>query len=60
MLWNICLRKINTIVLSNYIYLVPVVSIITSTLILDESINAAIITGAALVIIGMYLAGKNK
>lgn len=60
MLWNICLRKINTIVLSNYIYLVPVVSITTSTLILNESINAAIITGAALVIMGMYLAGKTN
>lgn len=60
MLWNICLRKINTIVLSNYIYLVPVVSIVTSTLILGESINAIIIMGAMLVIMGMYLAGKNK
>lgn len=60
MLWNICLRKINTIVLSNYIYLVPVVSIVASTLILGESINAIIIMGAMLVIMGMYLAGKNK
>lgn len=57
-LWNVCLRRLNTIVVSNYIYLVPVVSIITSTLILDENINAAIMIGASMVIIGMYLAGK--
>lgn len=58
MLWNICLRRLNTILLSNYIYLVPVISILTSTLILGESVNAAILTGGALVIAGMYLSGK--
>ena len=58
MLWNICLRRLNTIVLSNYIYLVPVISILTSTLILGENINAAILTGGVLVIAGMYLSGK--
>lgn len=58
MLWNICLRRLNTIVVSNYIYLVPIVSILTSTFILGESINAVILVGAGLVITGMYLAGK--
>lgn len=58
MLWNVCLRKLNTIILSNYIYLIPVISISASNLILEESLNAVIIAGAVLVIAGMYFAGK--
>ena len=58
MLWNICLRKLNTIVLSNYIYLVPVVSILTSELFLGEEANLITLAGTVLVIAGMYLANK--
>lgn len=58
MLWNICLKKIDTIILSNYIFLCPIISIITSNLILGENINAAIILGTALVICGMTIARK--
>ena len=52
------LRKLNTVILSNYIYLVPVVSITTSNLILKEEINMVIIIGTILVIAGMYFASK--
>lgn len=58
MLWNICLRKLNTIVLSNYIYLVPVISILTSELFLGEEANLITLVGTILVIAGMYFASK--
>lgn len=60
MLWNVCMRKLNTLILTNYIYLCPVVSIITSNLILGESINIIIIIGVVLVVAGMYFAGKKR
>ncbi len=58
--WNKCLQKIDTVILSNYIYLMPVVSIIASTIILEESLNCVIIAGATLVISGLYMAGKKR
>lgn len=57
MLWNVCMKRVNTVILSNYIYLIPVISIITSNLILDESIGWVIVSGTLLVILGMYTAG---
>ena len=57
-LWNKCMRKLDTVILSNYIYLVPVVSIVSSNLILGEMLNFVIVIGTILVIAGMYLAGK--
>ena len=58
MLWNVCLKKIDTIILSNYIFLSPVISIITSNIILGESINMTIIIGTVCVIAGMAMAGR--
>ena len=58
MLWNVCLKRIDTIILSNYIFLSPVISIITSNIILGESVNAAIVIGTVFVIAGMVLAGR--
>lgn len=60
MLWNVCLKRMDTVLLSNYIYLNPVISIITSNLILGERINTVIITGTAMVIGGMYAASKKQ
>ncbi len=56
--WNKCLQKIDTVILSNYIYLMPVISIIASTMILGESLNIIIAAGAVMVITGLYMAGK--
>lgn len=58
MLWNVCLKKINTVILSNYIYLMPVISILASALVLGEDLNSIILSGAVLVLLGMYIAGK--
>ncbi len=58
LLWNVCLRRINTIVLSNYIYMVPVISIFASNLILDEALNAIVLVGAVLILSGMYYARR--
>lgn len=58
LLWNVCLRKLDTVVLSNYIYVGPVISILTSHFILGEDINAVLVGGALCVLLGMYWAGR--
>lgn len=58
MSWNVCLRHIDTVLLNNYIYLGPIVSILTANLILGEALGPAVIAGTALVIAGMVMAGR--
>ena len=60
MLWNVCLKKLNAVVVSNYIYLMPVISILASNLLLGESLNYMIIIGTAFVLSGMFIAGRSK
>lgn len=57
MLWNVCLSKLNAVVVSNYIYLMPVISIIASGIVLGESLNYMVLIGAVLVLFGMLVAG---
>lgn len=58
LLWNVCLKRLDAIVATNYIYLMPAISILVSNLTLGESINAVLIAGTLLVIAGMYWAGR--
>lgn len=58
MLWNVCLKRLNAVVISNYIYLMPVISVIASGIILGESLNGIILIGTVFVLAGMFMASR--
>lgn len=60
MWWNVCLRHVDTVLLNNYIYLGPIVSILTAHIVLGEGIGPAVVLGTALVIVGMVMAGQKR
>ena len=53
--WNTAVKLLGAVKASVYIYLVPVVTVATSVLILDEPLTPILITGAALTLIGLWL-----
>ena len=55
-MWNIAINRLGAVKTSNYIYLVPGVTIVTAALILHEIITPYAIIGAALILLGVYLA----
>lgn len=55
-LWNVTLKKLGTTRASNYIYLSPIVSLIGSSIILNERMTIISLTGAALIMAGVYWA----
>lgn len=56
--WNVVLEKLGAIKATNYLYLNPIVALITSWLVLSERITALAIVGTALILVGMYMAQK--
>jgi drug/metabolite transporter (DMT)-like permease len=44
--------------MSNYIYLIPVATVIFSAIFLDEPMTAIAYSGSALILVGVYLANK--
>ena len=59
-LWNFVLKRLGTVRATNFIYFNPVVTIVTSWIVLDEKITWMAILGAILVLAGMYYMEQKK
>ena len=53
-LWNKSITEIGLISTNNYLYLLPVISVVTSNILLHEEISKYIIIGTLLILIGIY------
>lgn len=56
--WNWVLKKLGTIVATNYVYFNPVTTIIFAWVILHEQITIYFILGTVLILYGLYLADR--
>ena len=56
LVWNKVLEKIGTVLASNYIYAIPLVTIITALVTIGERITPMAWTGAAAIVSGMVIA----
>jgi len=59
-LWNVVLRNIGVVSASNYIYLNPVVTVITAALLIDEQITLFAIAGMVMILGGLFMAEHRK
>ncbi len=59
-IWNKALRVIGTVLASNYIYAIPLFSIVLSVIFLHERITPVAVLGACLILCGMVLAEYRK
>ena len=57
--WTIVVNKLGIICAANYIYVIPLVTLITSAIVIDEQITLIASIGALLVLMGVYFA-ENK
>ena len=55
-LWNLSISRLGAVSSSNYLYLIPVTTVIFSAIFLEEPMTAMAYTGSALILIGVYLA----
>ena len=53
--WNLVVREIGAVLATNYIYLIPLVAMLTSAIVLDEPVNAVMLLGCALILAGVFL-----
>ena len=60
MTWNIVIKRLGAVDATNYLYINPIVAMITANLLLGERITPLAITGTALILVGVYLAERKK
>ena len=60
MTWNIVIKRLGAVDATNYLYINPIVAMITANLLLGEIITPLAIAGTALILVGVYLAERKK
>jgi drug/metabolite transporter (DMT)-like permease len=58
--WNFAVKVLGVVKTSVYIYMVPVITAVTSVIILDEHITQASIAGICLILLGLSLSESSK
>ena len=58
--WNWCLARLGTVRATNFLYLNPVVAIISSTLVLAEHVTWIAVTGAILILAGLVYIDRHR
>lgn len=58
--WNVAVKALGSVRTSVYIYMVPVITAVTSALILHEEMTMATVCGIALALIGLFLSENRK
>jgi len=59
-MWNMAVKQLGAVYTTNYIYIVPLVTLVTSALIIDEKITWIALIGCTLILCGVYLAERKK
>lgn len=60
LIWNKVMDKLGTVLASNYIFAIPLVTMITAAISIGEHISAVAIAGAAAIVTGMVMAEYKK
>lgn len=58
--WNYAVKVLGAVKTSIYIYMVPVITVITSMLVLKETVTFLSITGTVLAVVGLFLSEYNR
>lgn len=58
--WNIAVRILGAVKTSVYIYLVPVITIVTSVIVLREKLTVWIVIGTAMTLFGLFISEYRK
>ncbi len=58
--WNWCLARLGTVRATNFLYLNPVVAILSSTIVLHERVTWVAITGALLILAGLVYIDRHR
>lgn len=57
-MWNTAIKQIGIVRATNYIYMTPVVSMVTAAVAINEKITPIAIAGSILILLGVYSAER--
>lgn len=57
-MWNTAVKELGVVRTTNYIYVVPLVTLLTSAIVIDEIITSIALIGSVFILCGVYVAEK--
>lgn len=57
-MWNTAVKRLGVLRTTNYIYVVPLVTLLTSAVVIDETITVVALIGSVLILSGVYIAER--
>lgn len=54
-MWNEAVKRIGSVKTTNYVYFIPLITMIASSIVLHEEINLLMIIGGLLIFAGVYM-----
>lgn len=57
-LWNVCVKNLGAVRTTNYVYIVPIITLIASSILINEPITLFAVIGALFILSGVYIAEK--
>ncbi|MBQ9732721.1 MAG: EamA family transporter, partial [Clostridia bacterium] len=58
--WNAATARLGTVVVCNYVYIIPFFTMLTGVVVLDEPLTFMGIVGAVLIMFGLFIADRKK
>lgn len=58
LLWSVAIKKVDAISISNYVYLNPITTLVTSAIVLNEKMTALAFLGSALILLGVFISNR--
>ena len=59
-LWNTAVKKLGAVQTTNYVYIIPLVTLLTSVIVINETITLVALAGALLILAGVALAERSS
>jgi drug/metabolite transporter (DMT)-like permease len=59
-MWNITVKQLGVIRTTNYIYIIPLITLITSSIVIDEIITPIALAGSVFILFGVYFAEQGN
>jgi drug/metabolite transporter (DMT)-like permease len=60
LLWNWTIKKLGAVVVTNYVYFNPVVTVFFAWIVLTERITLYFLLGTLLILVGMYFCNRGR
>lgn len=57
-MWNTAVKQLGVVCATGYIYVIPLVTLLTSAIVIDETITVVALLGSALILSGVYIAER--